>query len=56
MYYVQDARGAGTDVRVDINGEEFNTSGLMVIEKNYLEVYCTVLVPFDFTSECFQGL
>ncbi|KAL4183811.1 hypothetical protein AMTRI_Chr11g156980 [Amborella trichopoda] len=35
----QPAIGAGTTVEIDIAGEVFVASGLMIIEKNYLEVY-----------------
>lgn len=35
----QDARGHETTVRIDINGEQFSASGLMVVAKNYLDVY-----------------
>ena len=35
----RDAEGHETVVRVDLAGEEFSATGLMVIERNYLEVY-----------------
>lgn len=35
----KDALGLETIVTVQINGEEFSTSGLMILELNYLEVY-----------------
>jgi len=34
-----DARGFETVVLIGINGEQFTTSGLMITERNYLEVY-----------------
>jgi len=34
-----DALGKETTVNVDINGEKFYANGLMVLERNYLEVY-----------------
>ncbi|KAI1278104.1 DNA topoisomerase 3-alpha [Halotydeus destructor] len=38
----KDAVGYETTVRVDVNGEKFKASGLIVQERNYLEVY-----PYD---------
>lgn len=35
----QDAIGKETTVNIEINGEKFHASGLMVIQRNYLEVY-----------------
>lgn len=35
-----DARGDGTTVTIDMGGEEFSTSGLMITERNFLEVGC----------------
>ncbi|KAH9290650.1 hypothetical protein KI387_034767, partial [Taxus chinensis] len=35
----QPALGAGTTVDIDIAGEKFSASGLMIIVKNYLEIY-----------------
>lgn len=35
----QPALGAGTTVDIDIAGEKFTASGLMVLERNYLEIY-----------------
>lgn len=35
----QDAIGKETSVNIDINGEKFHANGLMVIQRNYLEVY-----------------
>ncbi|XP_057856163.2 DNA topoisomerase 3-alpha isoform X2 [Cryptomeria japonica] len=35
----QPALGAGTTVDIDIAGEKFSASGLMIIMKNYLEIY-----------------
>ena len=35
----QDAIGKETIVNIDINGEKFHANGLMVIQRNYLEVY-----------------
>ncbi|XP_053212808.1 DNA topoisomerase 3-alpha-like [Panonychus citri] len=34
-----DAVGFETNIKLDINGEGFHTSGLIILEKNYLEVY-----------------
>lgn len=34
-----DAKGSETTVTIDINNEKFSASGLMVLERNYLEVY-----------------
>lgn len=34
-----DAKGVETEIKIEINGEFFNTSGLIVLERNYLEVY-----------------
>lgn len=34
-----DARGVETTVKIDVNGEEFNASGLAILERNYLDVY-----------------
>jgi DNA topoisomerase IA len=36
----QPAIGYGTTATVDIAGEKFTASGLMITAKNYLEVYC----------------
>lgn len=38
----RDAKGFETNVEIDIAGEDFNASGLCILEKNYLEVY-----PYD---------
>ncbi|KAG2148661.1 DNA topoisomerase [Suillus bovinus] len=38
----KDAEGKETIVQVDYGGEEFNATGLIVLQKNYLEVY-----PYD---------
>ena len=35
----QDAIGKETTVGIDINGEKFSANGLMIIHRNYLEVY-----------------
>lgn len=35
----KDAVGQETTITININGEEFHTSGLIILEKNYLEVY-----------------
>ncbi|KAG9508605.1 DNA topoisomerase 3-alpha, partial [Fragariocoptes setiger] len=35
----KDAVGHETNVDIDINTEKFNTKGLIILEKNYLEVY-----------------
>lgn len=35
----QDAKGQETVVTIDINGEVFSANGLVILEKNYLEVY-----------------
>lgn len=35
----KDAQGLETNISIDINGEEFTTSGLIILELNYLEVY-----------------
>uniref|UniRef100_A0A1B0EZY4 DNA topoisomerase n=1 Tax=Phlebotomus papatasi TaxID=29031 RepID=A0A1B0EZY4_PHLPP len=35
----RDATGSETLVSVEIGGEEFNASGLVILERNYLEVY-----------------
>lgn len=35
----KNAEGYETIVDIDINGEQFTTSGLQIIAKNYLEVY-----------------
>ena len=35
----QDAVGKETTVEIDINGEKFHANGLMVIHRNFLEVY-----------------
>ena len=35
----QDARAHETMVYIDVNGECFSASGLMIIAKNYLDVY-----------------
>ena len=42
----QDAQGKETVVNIDINGEKFVAQGLIVIQKNYLEVY-----PYDKWSD-----
>ena len=42
----RDAQGHETTVTIDINGEKFVSSGLAVIERNYLEVY-----PYDKWSD-----
>ena len=42
----QDAQGKETIVNIDINGEKFVAQGLIVIQKNYLEVY-----PYDKWSD-----
>ena len=42
----QDAKGAGTEVMIDINGEEFKTKGLMVLERNYLDVCRPILMLY----------
>jgi DNA topoisomerase-3 len=34
-----DAVGNETTITINMNGEEFHTSGLIILEKNYLEVY-----------------
>lgn len=33
------AQGKSTTIEIDLAGEFFSTSGLVVLEKNYLEVY-----------------
>ncbi|XP_078691459.1 DNA topoisomerase 3-alpha-like isoform X1 [Branchiostoma floridae x Branchiostoma belcheri] len=38
----QDAQGQETTVEIDINGEKFTAQGLMIIARNYLDVY-----PYD---------
>eukprot|EP00923_Selenidium_pygospionis_P017904 GHVN01031451.1.p1 GENE.GHVN01031451.1~~GHVN01031451.1.p1 ORF type:complete len:704 (+),score=72.99 GHVN01031451.1:281-2392(+) len=38
----EDAVGFETEVEADVAGEEFSTTGLIVLERNYLEVY-----PFE---------
>ncbi|ORX38825.1 putative DNA topoisomerase type I [Kockovaella imperatae] len=38
----RNAEGKTTSVEIDINGEEFSTSGLIVTQRNYLNVY-----PYD---------
>lgn len=35
----KDAVGNETTITINMNGEEFHTSGLIILEKNYLEVY-----------------
>ncbi|CAH1389834.1 unnamed protein product [Nezara viridula] len=35
----KDAKGHETTVKIDINGEKFTASGLMILERNYLDVY-----------------
>ncbi|KAK9508812.1 hypothetical protein O3M35_006277 [Rhynocoris fuscipes] len=35
----KDAKGHETNVLIEINGEEFSASGLMILERNYLDVY-----------------
>ncbi|KAJ1918035.1 DNA topoisomerase [Mycoemilia scoparia] len=35
----ENAKGHNTEVKIDIRGEEFTTSGLMIIARNYLDVY-----------------
>ena len=35
----KDAKGFETTISIDINQEKFSTSGLMITERNYLEVY-----------------
>ncbi|XP_073996996.1 topoisomerase 3-alpha isoform X2 [Rhodnius prolixus] len=35
----KDAKGHETNVLIEINGEEFQASGLMILERNYLDVY-----------------
>lgn len=35
----KDAIGQETTISIDMNGEEFNANGLIIIELNYLEVY-----------------
>lgn len=35
----EDARGQETTVEIEINGELFTASGLMIIARNYLDVY-----------------
>lgn len=34
-----DARGSETTVTIDISNEKFSASGLMILERNYLDVY-----------------
>lgn len=34
-----DAKGSETEILVDIRGEKFHTSGLIIFERNYLDVY-----------------
>lgn len=38
----EDAKGEGTDVEIDWGGEAFRTHGLIVLQRNYLDVY-----PYD---------
>ena len=35
----KDAKGFETTISIDINQEKFSTSGLMITERNYLDVY-----------------
>lgn len=35
----KDAIGNETNITINMNGEEFTTSGLIILEKNYLDVY-----------------
>ena len=35
----QDALGKETTIEIDINGEKFHANGLMIIQRNFLEVY-----------------
>lgn len=35
----QDAKGHETKVKIDISGEKFSARGLMIIERNYLDIY-----------------
>lgn len=37
--FSSDAKGFETTITIDINKEKFTTSGLMITERNYLEVY-----------------
>jgi len=36
----KDAQGQETSVEIDIAGEKFSATGLMILARNYLEVYC----------------
>ena len=35
----RDAKGFETTVKMQVGEEYFNTNGLMILEKNYLEIY-----------------
>lgn len=45
-----EAKGSGTTVTMIIGGESFTATGLVVLERNYLEVY-----PFENWSGCVIG-
>mmetsp|Transcript_8842 Transcript_8842/g.25485 ORF Transcript_8842/g.25485 Transcript_8842/m.25485 type:complete len:568 (+) Transcript_8842:189-1892(+) len=54
----EDARGAKTVVEIQLGGEGFHANGLIVHEKNYLDIYTydtwtgTQLPPFEANEQC----
>ncbi|EDO40018.1 predicted protein, partial [Nematostella vectensis] len=55
----QDAQGRETSVEIDIAGEKFTATGLMITARNYLDVYpydrwSTKVIPVYETNEEFQ--
>lgn len=47
----KDAKGHETTVKIDINSEKFSAAGLMILERNYLDVY-----PYEnWSSKCIHN-